>query len=381
MILAVPGKTAPIRKPGPTISGPVTYGPNPGPTHSGPTHSGPTHPGPTNLGPTRRRRRRAPLAVLLLLALGLSTLAGSTAARADGSGTYKLPIYTYGETANTYYLHWVINIFGGGATPYTMVYSNTSIGYQTSAAPTAGTPLYVHMATANISVNEPGMFALALNPEASGLRLVTDGSLGAVCRKGPIGAAVDFPCRAPVAGAEGTTWADPVPLAPGEQLDVQVPVVIDGAGGQVISAVCQESQFLNRSYKAQVSVPVGAAAPAPAPTQPAPTQPAPTQPAPTQPAPTTQAPSQAPVPSVFVKAVSRAGKLYVDIDPNRGKGYWRFRVDKQLPDGTWKPGKTYRTKGSKETRTINLKKGSYQVYVPAAFGFAATTSAPVTLVR
>jgi hypothetical protein len=69
------------------------------------------------------------------------------------------------------------------------------------------------------------------------------------------------------------------------------------------------------------------------------------------------------------------------VNPNKGGGYWTFQVHKRNPDGTWKPGKTYKTKGKKETRTLNLKKGTYRVVVNPKYGHTGATSAPVTLRR
>ena len=50
-------------------------------------------------------------------------------------------------------------------------------------------------------------------------------------------------------------------------------------------------------------------------------------------------------------------------------------------DGSWKSLKSYKTHGSRETRTINLPKGTYRVVVRAKYGFAETPSAPVYLKR
>lgn len=83
--------------------------------------------------------------------------------------------------------------------------------------------------------------------------------------------------------------------------------------------------------------------------------------------------------SVKVKPKSAKSKLFVDVNPNKGKGYWRFQVQRQQADKTWKPLKSYKTKGSKETRTINLPKGTYRVVVGAKYGYAQATSAPVYL--
>lgn len=312
--------------------------------------------------------RHARWAAVLGLAFVGVTVTAPASAQGYLPGSFQLDNYVYGTTASNSYIHWQIDIFGGGMTPYVYTYSNTVIGYQAAPAPTAGAAFYLHLATANVSVNEPGMFSLALDPQGSGLRAVTDGSLPAICRKGAIAAPTDFPCRGPVAGPTGTTWADPVQLAPGEQLDIQVPVVIDSAGTHPVSVSCDESQFLQSSYKADVAVPVATGTPnVPGPQVSQPGTPGPTGPT--------------AVPTLLVQAVSRSGKLRVDVDPDLGKRSWKFRVDRQQADGSWKPGKTYRTKGARETRTINLRRGAYRVQLPAANGYQETTSGPVTLLR
>lgn len=84
---------------------------------------------------------------------------------------------------------------------------------------------------------------------------------------------------------------------------------------------------------------------------------------------------------VCTKAIRGRSRLHVNVNPNKGKGYWKFQVQRQQSDGTWTPLKTYRTKGSKETRTINLKKGTYRVAVGAKYGYAEATSGPVYLKR
>ena len=114
-----------------------------------------------------------------------------------------------------------------------------------------------------------------------------------------------------------------------------------------------------------------------------PPPPPPPAPAVVTPAPVVSAPAPATGPStvVRVKATGGKSKLFVDVNPNKGSGYWMFQVQRQLPDGTWKPLKTYKTKGSKETRTINLPKGTYQVVVGAKDGYIQTTSAPIYLKR
>ena len=90
--------------------------------------------------------------------------------------------------------------------------------------------------------------------------------------------------------------------------------------------------------------------------------------------------SPAPV-TVKVKATSRKSKLYVDVNPTAGDGYFTFQVQRARADGTWKPLKTYRTKGYKENRTINLPKGTYHVVVSPAWGWAGATSSNAYLKR
>jgi hypothetical protein len=86
--------------------------------------------------------------------------------------------------------------------------------------------------------------------------------------------------------------------------------------------------------------------------------------------------------TAVVAAARRSGNvLYVDVNPNLPKKqYWKFRVYKQNPtDGSWVAKKTYRTAGSKETRTINLPKGTYKVVVLPKYGHQSSESTPVTL--
>jgi hypothetical protein len=80
------------------------------------------------------------------------------------------------------------------------------------------------------------------------------------------------------------------------------------------------------------------------------------------------------IPSVNVTTDRRSSKLIVDIDPNKGRRYWVFQVQRSRDDGSWRTLRTYRTKGAKETRTINVTKGDYRVRVKARFGYQETWS-------
>lgn len=74
----------------------------------------------------------------------------------------------------------------------------------------------------------------------------------------------------------------------------------------------------------------------------------------------------APPPAVVkAKPKKSRSRLYVDVNPHEGSGYWKFQVQKLRPDQTWARKKTYRTKGPKERRTIDLKKGTHRVVVKA----------------
>lgn len=85
--------------------------------------------------------------------------------------------------------------------------------------------------------------------------------------------------------------------------------------------------------------------------------------------------------SVTVAAANRYSKLRVDLDPDGFRGGYRFTVLRQRADGTWAKAGTYRTKGRAHRRTINLKRGTYTVVVPAQRGYAAATSGVVVLQR
>lgn len=104
---------------------------------------------------------------------------------------------------------------------------------------------------------------------------------------------------------------------------------------------------------------------------------APVAPTPPKPAPVKAKPKA----TVAVKPVSKASKLYVNVNPNKGSGYWTFQVQVKQKNGTWRALKTYKTQGKSETRTINLPKGTYRVVVQPKYGYAGATSSAVTLKR
>ncbi len=85
--------------------------------------------------------------------------------------------------------------------------------------------------------------------------------------------------------------------------------------------------------------------------------------------------------AVYAKAVSSGSKLYLNVNPNKGSGYWRVTVQKKRTDGTWRTVGTYRTYTSKETRTLDLSKGTYRVWVNPKYGYSGAMSTKVRLAR
>lgn len=92
-------------------------------------------------------------------------------------------------------------------------------------------------------------------------------------------------------------------------------------------------------------------------------------------------PPAAPPVVVKVKTTNGGSKLRVDVNPNKGSGYWRFQVQRKNVDQSWKPLKTYKTLGSKETKNVNLRKGAYRVVVLEKYGYRTTESNEVYLKR
>jgi len=104
----------------------------------------------------------------------------------------------------------------------------------------------------------------------------------------------------------------------------------------------------------------------------------PTQP-PTVP-PTVEPPTdQGQAVTVRVRAVSGGKKLYVNVGPNKGKGYYQFAVQK-LSKGKWRTlPKVYKTYGKGETRRLRLARGTYRVIVLPRYGLQGMTSEVISL--
>ncbi|WP_285552683.1 fibronectin type III domain-containing protein [Actinoplanes regularis] len=87
-----------------------------------------------------------------------------------------------------------------------------------------------------------------------------------------------------------------------------------------------------------------------------------------------------PVVKVNVKTDSAKNKITVDVDPNKGSGFWTFKIQKRNAKGTWQTLTTsHKTSGSAETLTVDKPKGTYRVTVASKYGYAGTTSRAVTL--
>lgn len=86
-------------------------------------------------------------------------------------------------------------------------------------------------------------------------------------------------------------------------------------------------------------------------------------------------------PTVTLRAVSRRSKIAVNVNPNVGRKYWTFQVQRKNADGSWRALRTYRTWGRWETRTVNLRRGVYRVWVNPKFGYQGVMSTNVVTLR
>ena len=100
-------------------------------------------------------------------------------------------------------------------------------------------------------------------------------------------------------------------------------------------------------------------------------------------APSSSADAALPVrlPKVSISVGSKQSKFVVDVDPNKGRKSWVFRVERQVNDDVWRSVGTYRTQGKRETRTVNPRKGVYRVHVMSRFGYAETFSDSIYIER
>ena len=87
-----------------------------------------------------------------------------------------------------------------------------------------------------------------------------------------------------------------------------------------------------------------------------------------------------PMARVTATASADQSKLLVNVDPDMGSGYWTLRVQSKRADGSWQTlRKIYQTRGSAETRTIDLGPGLYRVRVNPKYGYRAVASPEASL--
>jgi hypothetical protein len=85
--------------------------------------------------------------------------------------------------------------------------------------------------------------------------------------------------------------------------------------------------------------------------------------------------------TMIARSKSDERKLYVNVNPNMGKGYFQFVVQK-MSSGQWRAlSKVYKTKTRAEKRTLNLRRGTYRVIVMPRYGYQGSMSDSVWLRR
>ena len=72
-------------------------------------------------------------------------------------------------------------------------------------------------------------------------------------------------------------------------------------------------------------------------------------------------------------------RLFVDVNPDRGRGFWNIKVQR-WNGKKWTTKKNYRTQGATEyPDDYEAASGTYRVVVKPKYGHKGTTSAPVVL--
>jgi hypothetical protein len=84
--------------------------------------------------------------------------------------------------------------------------------------------------------------------------------------------------------------------------------------------------------------------------------------------------------SVAVKAIKKRSRLRVNVGPDSATHNYRFVVQRKV-NGKWKRVKKSRTKGSRDRKVLNLRRGVYRVKVPAQHGLKGKRSKRVKLRR
>lgn len=83
---------------------------------------------------------------------------------------------------------------------------------------------------------------------------------------------------------------------------------------------------------------------------------------------------------VAVKAVAKRTRVRVDVNPGVGARSWRIAVQRKS-GGTFATVRKLRTGGTAEVATVNVRRGTYRVVVPAQYGYAAKVSRTVFVRR
>lgn len=80
-----------------------------------------------------------------------------------------------------------------------------------------------------------------------------------------------------------------------------------------------------------------------------------------------------------VSVASRDGFILVDVDPDKGSGYWNLTLQRRTTGGAWTTVGTYRTKGPGEKRVLAPVPGTYRVKVAGKYSWRGTTSPTVSV--
>jgi subtilisin family serine protease len=83
---------------------------------------------------------------------------------------------------------------------------------------------------------------------------------------------------------------------------------------------------------------------------------------------------------VAVKAVGNRSRVRVDVNPGVGARSWRILVQRKT-GGTFTTVRKVRTRGPAEVATVNVRRGTYRVVVPAEYGYTTKVSRTVFVRR
>lgn len=85
--------------------------------------------------------------------------------------------------------------------------------------------------------------------------------------------------------------------------------------------------------------------------------------------------------SCSASATSHSSKIKVNVGPDQpGNRYYVFQVQRQRKNGSiYSYSGLVKTQGIKETRTINVPKGTYRVQCLGKYGFASSTSRTISI--